>query len=117
MDAAIRRAGAERYRPILMTTLTTLAGMLPLALLGGEGVELRRALALAVIGGMTTSAFASLLLVPVLYRFGPSRDAGRMRPAGRIARPDRDARPCWCWGASPWRGCRSTTCRSAASRS
>ena len=60
-------AGAEeRYRPILMTTLTTLAGMLPLALLGGEGVELRRSLAIAVIGGMVTSTFASLLLVPVL---------------------------------------------------
>ncbi len=69
VDAAVHQAGAERYRPILMTTLTTVAGMLPLALLGGEGVELRRSLALAVIGGMTLSTFASLLLVPVLYRF------------------------------------------------
>jgi len=68
VDAAVRQAGTERYRPILMTTLTTVAGMLPLALLGGEGVELRRSLALAVIGGMTLSTFASLLLVPVLYR-------------------------------------------------
>jgi HAE1 family hydrophobic/amphiphilic exporter-1 len=68
MDGAIRRAAAERYRPILMTTLTTLLGMLPLALLGGEGVELRRGLAVAVLGGLTTSTFASLLLVPVLYR-------------------------------------------------
>ncbi|MEA2601234.1 MAG: hydrophobic/amphiphilic exporter (mainly bacteria), family [Acidobacteriota bacterium] len=73
MDAAIRLAGAERYRPILMTTLATVAGMLPLALLGGEGVELRRALALTVIGGMTTAIFASLLLVPVLYRFAHRR--------------------------------------------
>ena len=69
VDAAVRQAGAERYRPILMTTLATVAGMLPLALLGGEGVELRRSLALAVIGGMSLSAFASLLLVPVLYRW------------------------------------------------
>ncbi|HEV2846900.1 MAG TPA: efflux RND transporter permease subunit, partial [Thermoanaerobaculia bacterium] len=69
MDAALRLTGSERYRPILLTTLTTVAGMIPLALLGGEGVELRRALSLAVIGGMTTSTFASLLLVPVLYRF------------------------------------------------
>jgi hydrophobic/amphiphilic exporter-1 (mainly G- bacteria), HAE1 family len=69
IDAAIRLAGEERYRPILMTTLTTLAGMLPLALLGGGGAELRRPLALAVIGGMATAFFASLLLVPVLYRF------------------------------------------------
>lgn len=68
VDAAVRQAGAERYRPILMTTLATVAGMLPLALLGGEGVELRRSLALAVIGGMSLSTFASLLLVPVLYR-------------------------------------------------
>ncbi len=68
MDGAIRLAAAERYRPILMTTLTTLAGMLPLALLGGEGVELRRSLAIAVMGGMVTSTFASLLLVPVLHR-------------------------------------------------
>ncbi|HEV7516960.1 MAG TPA: efflux RND transporter permease subunit [Thermoanaerobaculia bacterium] len=69
MEEALRLAGAERYRPILMTTLTTISGMLPLALLGGPGVELRRALALAVLGGTATSVFASLLLVPVLYRF------------------------------------------------
>jgi len=76
IDAAIRLAGEERYRPILMTTLTTLAGMLPLAILGGEGAELRRALAVAVSGGMATSFFASLLLVPVLYRW-----TRRRRPA------------------------------------
>jgi HAE1 family hydrophobic/amphiphilic exporter-1 len=69
LDRAVREAGAERYRPILMTTLATVAGMLPMALLGGEGVELRRSLALAVIGGMSLSTFASLLLVPVLYRW------------------------------------------------
>jgi HAE1 family hydrophobic/amphiphilic exporter-1 len=69
LDTAVRQAGEERYRPILMTTLATVAGMLPLALLGGAGVELRRSLALAVIGGMSLSTFASLLLVPVLYRF------------------------------------------------
>jgi len=68
MDEAIRGAARERYRPILMTTVTTVSGMLPLALLPGEGVELQRALAIAVIGGLTTSVFASLLLVPILYR-------------------------------------------------
>jgi HAE1 family hydrophobic/amphiphilic exporter-1 len=73
LDAAIRLAGLERYRPILMTTLVTLTGMLPLAVLGGEGVELRRALALAVLGGTATSAFASLVLVPVLYRAAAKR--------------------------------------------
>lgn len=68
IDEALRRAGAERYRPVLMTTLTTLAGMLPLALLGGDGAELRQSLATAVIGGMVTATFASLLLAPVLQR-------------------------------------------------
>ncbi|HXU46439.1 MAG TPA: efflux RND transporter permease subunit [Thermoanaerobaculia bacterium] len=67
-SAAIRRAASERYRPIVMTTICTLAGMLPLAVLGGPGVELRRSLALAVMGGTLSSVFASLLLVPVLYR-------------------------------------------------
>lgn len=71
---ALRSAGAERYRPVLMTTLTTLAGMLPLAVLGGEGAELRQSLATAVIGGMIAATFASLLLAPVLQRAlaGPS---------------------------------------------
>lgn len=68
IDVALREAGAERYRPVLMTTLTTLAGMLPLALLGGEGSELRQSLATAVVGGMVAATFASLLLLPVLQR-------------------------------------------------
>lgn len=82
LDTAIRRAAAERYRPIVMTTLCTLAGMLPLALLGGAGVELRRSLALAVLGGTLTSVLASLLLVPVLHRMALL--AGR---SGREPRP------------------------------
>ncbi len=65
---AVSEAAAERYRPILMTTLTTLLGMVPLAALGGEGVELRGALAVAVSGGLVTSFFAALFVVPVLYR-------------------------------------------------
>jgi HAE1 family hydrophobic/amphiphilic exporter-1 len=80
VEAAIRRAAAERYRPILMTTVCTIAGMLPLAVLGGAGVELRRSLALAVMGGTLTSVFASLLLVPVLHRALARRSP---QPGGR----------------------------------
>ncbi len=65
---AVREAAGERYRPILMTTLTTLLGMAPLAALGGQGVELRRALAVAVAGGLVTALFATLFVVPVLHR-------------------------------------------------
>ncbi len=65
---AIREAARERYRPILMTTLTTLLGMIPLAALGGEGAEMRAALAIAVSGGLLTSLYATLFVVPVLHR-------------------------------------------------
>jgi HAE1 family hydrophobic/amphiphilic exporter-1 len=60
-------AAAIRYRPIVMTSLTTLLGMAPLALLSGDGAELRQALAIAVGGGMVAGTLASLVLVPALY--------------------------------------------------
>ncbi|MCG8455959.1 MAG: efflux RND transporter permease subunit [Holophagales bacterium] len=78
---AIRSAAAERYRPILMTTGTTFLGMLPLALAGGEGLELRRALATAVSGGLVTSWAATLLIVPILY--SAMVGSGRARGVGR----------------------------------
>jgi multidrug efflux pump subunit AcrB len=65
--AAVLDAARERFRPIILTTLTTLSGMLPMALLGGDGVELRRAMSLTVVGGLFTALAASLLLLPVLY--------------------------------------------------
>lgn len=65
---ALEVAGRVRLRPILMTTLCTLFGLLPLALGFGAGAELQRPLALAVIGGLTLSTFVTLYLVPVAYR-------------------------------------------------
>jgi len=65
---ALETAGRVRLRPILMTTLCTLFGLLPLALGLGAGAELQRPLALAVIGGLTLSTFVTLYLVPVAYR-------------------------------------------------
>ena len=65
---ALEIAGRVRLRPILMTTLCTLFGLLPLALGLGAGAELQRPLALAVIGGLTLSTFVTLFLVPVAYR-------------------------------------------------
>jgi multidrug efflux pump subunit AcrB len=64
---AVVEAGRTRFRPILMTTLTTVFGMLPLALGLGEGAELMRPLALAVIGGLLTSTLLTLLVPPSLY--------------------------------------------------
>ncbi len=65
-DAAME-AGCRRMRPILMTTLTTTFAMLPLALGLGEGSEQQAPMARAVVGGLLSSAFITLLLIPVLY--------------------------------------------------
>ena len=64
---AILKAGPTRLRPILMTTLTTVLGMLPLAIGVGEGHELSTPMATAVIGGLTFSTLLTLIVVPVFY--------------------------------------------------
>ena len=64
---AIITAGRTRLRPIMMTTLAMIFGMLPLALAIGAGAEMRAPLARAVIGGLITSTFLTLLVVPVMY--------------------------------------------------
>jgi CzcA family heavy metal efflux pump len=64
---ALVQAGRIRLRPILMTTLCTLFGLLPLALGIGSGAELQKPLAIAVIGGLTVSTIITLVVIPVFY--------------------------------------------------
>ena len=64
---ALATAGSVRLRPILMTSATTIFGLLPMALGLGEGAELRTPMALTVIGGMLTSTLLTLLVVPAVY--------------------------------------------------
>ena len=64
---AIMEAGTARLRPILMTSLTTTLGLLPMALGFGEGSEVRTPMAITVIGGLTVSTFLTLLVIPVVY--------------------------------------------------
>ncbi len=66
---AVREAATIRLRPILMTSLATVFGVLPIALGLGAGGESRRPLGLAVVGGVLFSTFLTLVLVPVLYAF------------------------------------------------
>jgi HAE1 family hydrophobic/amphiphilic exporter-1 len=66
---ALMEACRERARPIVMTTLAMMAGMLPTAMGIGEGSEFRQPMAVAVIGGLITSTALSLILVPVVYEF------------------------------------------------
>ena len=96
---ALLQAAEIRLRPILMTTLAMVFGMLPLAIGAGEGAEQRAPLAHAVIGGVLASTLLTLLVVPVLYTFlddlaarvtGRAREpagAAASRPAGQPAGP------------------------------
>ena len=64
---AILKTGIMRLRPIVMTTFSTILGMLPIALGWGAGSELRQPMAVAIIGGLITSSLLSLIVVPVIY--------------------------------------------------
>ena len=64
---ALLKAGPTRLRPILMTTLAMIFGMLPVALALGEGAEFRSPMGQAVIGGLITSTLLTLFIVPVVY--------------------------------------------------
>ena len=64
---AIAEAGQQRIRPILMTSLTTILALVPMALGIGEGASLSSPMAVAVIGGLTTSTLLSLIVIPCVY--------------------------------------------------
>ena len=64
---AMLQAGSVRLRPILMTAFSTIAGILPIAIGFGAGAESRRPMGIVVVGGMLTSTFLTLYVVPVVY--------------------------------------------------
>lgn len=88
-DAALVEAGRTRLRPVLMTTLTTVLGMIPLALGIGEGAEMQAPLATVVIFGLTFSTVLTLVVVPIMYRWvediGTGALLGRLTGRGRRA--------------------------------
>ncbi len=87
---AVAEAGRLRLRPILMTTLTTVLGLVPLALGIGAGAEIQAALARVVIGGLVASTLITLILIPVAYV-----------SADLFARRVRSALPDWHWLPDP----------------
>ncbi len=78
IDEALIQAVRIRTRPILMTALSTTIGMLPIALSGGSGAELRNGMAWVIIGGMIMSTLLTLVVVPVVYKIlHPIRVSGK----------------------------------------
>jgi multidrug efflux pump subunit AcrB len=92
---AVEQAVRFRLRPILMSTLTSLFGMLPLLLMPGAGTELYRGLAAVIVGGLAVSTFFTLVLLPSLLRIGEDAPAPVAAGAGglrtRYAGPERPA--------------------------
>jgi cobalt-zinc-cadmium resistance protein CzcA len=66
---AVREGSLTRLRPVLMTALVASLGFVPMALAAGPGAEVQRPLATVVIGGILSSTFLTLVLLPVLYEW------------------------------------------------
>jgi cobalt-zinc-cadmium resistance protein CzcA len=77
MDQAIVTGCTLRFRPVVMTMMTTLLGLLPLVLAQGIGAEVQRPLATVVIGGLFTSTALTLVVLPALYRWFAEKEAGK----------------------------------------
>jgi hydrophobe/amphiphile efflux-1 (HAE1) family protein len=86
-EEALLTAGHDRLRPIIMTTIAMIAGMLPIALGLGEGTERLSPLATAVIGGLITSTLLTLVVIPVAYTFVDDLQGFMRRHFGGVIRP------------------------------
>ena len=73
---AIVQAGTVRFRPIIMTTMTTVLGLIPMVISGGEGAEIRRPMALTVMAGLISATVLTLFIIPIVYNFFGGRERG-----------------------------------------
>ncbi len=108
--AAMREAARQRFRPIMMTTIAMIAGMIPLAFVLDPGAQAARSLGTVVIGGLASSLLLTLLLVPVVYVAiaGESRHAAGRPPPTTASAPPPNRRsstpqPASAAPACPWR--------------
>ena len=82
---AIVRAGQVRLRPIIMTTLTTVLGLAPMAIGVGEGSEIRTPMAIAVMGGLSLATLLTLVLIPVVYEWADRKSYETATAATTVA--------------------------------
>ena len=68
MESAVIEAGAVRMRPVLMTAITTILGLLPLAVGLGTGAEMMQPVAIVCIGGLLYATLTTLIVIPIMYR-------------------------------------------------
>jgi len=80
-EQAIKEASMQRLRPILMTSVSTILGLLPLAFAGGEGANQRIAMGVTVVGGMLVSTVLSMYVVPAIYSYISTDRSKKNRPA------------------------------------
>ncbi len=92
LRAAVEGAARVRFRPILMTSIATLFGALPLALAFGPGAETRRIIGLAILGGVLAATLLTLFLVPVLYLILAKRGSARSALADELAKQHAEAK-------------------------
>ena len=85
LEEAISEAGRARLRPILMTTLTTVLGLVPMALGLGEGAEIRAPMAITVVVGLSASTLLTLVVIPTLYYLFPGKRGPTAVEAGTPA--------------------------------
>ncbi|MGH7481674.1 MAG: efflux RND transporter permease subunit, partial [Longimicrobiales bacterium] len=109
---AIVQGGLARMRPILMTTATTLLGVLPMALGLGRGGELQAPLAITVLGGLFTATALTLIVIPVLYELV---ERVRQRARARLGLAP-DARASWLDWVHPGRQGERATSGAAPAR-
>jgi len=69
LDEAIKQAGINRFRPVVMTSMTTILALIPMLVPFGDGYILRQSLAIALMGGMITSTFLTLYLIPLVFKW------------------------------------------------
>ena len=79
LDEAIKLAGINRFRPVVMTSITTILGLIPMLIPLGDGFVLRQSLAIALMGGMITSTLLTLYLIPMIFRLINQRKLKSMK--------------------------------------